>query len=500
MVQVRDQSENQQDTTSQARQIPVVEEETVYEQPVAPQESVSVPDRQPTDAVASSPSSPEGKDVEQKKSRFPIKFIIIGLIGLIFAFGSFLLYKNVLQNSLKENNITLDYWGFENANVMDAVIKDFENLNPNVKINYIQQAQTDYRERLVNNLAKNAGPDVFQFHNSWVGMMSSYLFPAPSDIYSGTGFSNDFYPVIVSDLAYQGSPLGVPLEIDGLGLYVNEGLLLNSGKLVPNNWNDLRNTALELTNRDTEGRLIQSGVALGQTVNIENWQDILSLMLLQNKASLITPSGVLVEDPILYFTSFGKEFKTWDGSLPDSYEAFAKGQTVMFFGSYRYAKKVNEINPNLSFRVVPVPQLPKNSPDNPDITFASYWASGVWSKSSGRNEAWKFLQYLSQKNTLEKLNSLRTPIASVPYPRKDMANIQETESVTGAFVRQARFAQSSYLVSGTFDGSTGINSKMSVIWKTLLDQVIGGTGSTEDLLPQIAQSVQQVLDSYKITR
>lgn len=486
-----DQSESPQNPVPQPeRQIPVVSEEVVYQpQPVqAP-------------VAAAPPSQPPPTEVKKGFSMPPLKFLLFGLGGLVLLGIIIFAIKQFFFSAPKVEETTLSFWGFEEQPVVDPVIREFETANPNVKISYAKQSQADYRERLVNSLAKNAGPDLFYFHNSWIPMLSSYLSPAPQEVMTGESFSNTFYPVAVSDLAPQGTPLGVPLETDGLGLYINETIFNNSGKLVPNNWNDLQGVAFELTTKDETERITQSGVALGQTSNVDHWQDILSLMLLQNKADMANPGGALAGDPLLYFASFSREFKTWDETLPSSTEAFAKGQVAMYFGPAWRANQIKQQNPNLVFRIAPVPQLPKNTPNDPDITLASYQAVGVWTKSKNTQAAWKFLEFMTQKGSLEKLYAG----ASVrgygrPYPRRDMATLQEFDAVLGAYIRQATSARSSHLVSDTYDGATGINSKISAIWKIALDQAIKEGRDVEALLLEVAQGVRQVLDSYSTTK
>ena len=489
---VNQQTANVPQVLPESRSIPVVEE--VFQAPIQIQSPVPLP------AV---PPAPDQPPAEQKKFNFPpLKYLLFGA-GVLVVLGSIAFALNSFFFSAKiPEQTTLTYWGFEEKTVMDSLIREYEAKNPKVKIGYIKQAKEDYRERLVNSLAKNSGPDIFSYHNTWVPMLSTQLAPAPAAIFNSAEFANTFYPTASRDLVRGSSVFGVPLAIDGLGMYVNEAIFNENGKLIPNNWNDLLQTARELTQKDEEGRLTRSGVALGRTENVDHWEDILSLMLLQNKADLANPQGELAEDPVLFYISMARDEKIWDDTLPRSTQAFAKGLVAMYFGPSSRADEIKQLNPNLSFRIVPMPQLPKNAPDDPDVNYASYQVAGVWEKSKNSEEAWKFLKFMSEKTSFEKLYAAVSAARGYgnPYPRPDMAQPLENDPLVGAYLRQASTARSSYLSSNTYDGATGVNSRLSKIWKGMVDQIIQEGRDIKTLLPPVAESIREVLAAYSASQ
>lgn len=488
--------------SSGEQQVPIVPAQSFGNQEVLPvQANSQTSSSQPPVAQAPEISNSSAvSDGGQKKGFKPLsfKYLLFGFGALVILGGIAFAAKTFLFAPEKPEKIILTFWGFEDKSVMDNVIREYEAKNPQVKINYQKQAREDYRERLVNNLAKNAGPDIFTFHNTWLSMLSAQLGTAPSVVFDNSGFANAFYPTASRDLVRGNSVYGVPLSIDGLGLYINETIFNETQKLIPNNWNDLVQIAHELTQKDEEGRILRSGVALGRTENVDQWEDILSLMLLQNKADLANPQGDLAADPVLFFVSFAGEEKVWDDTLPSSTQAFAKGLVAMYLGSSSRAEEIKKQNPNLSFRVAPVPQLPKNAPDDPDVNYASYQALGVWGKSKNNEEAWKFLRFLSEKSSLEKLYAAVSAARGYgfPYPRPEMAQFLENDPLIGAYTRQGSTAKSSFLASGTFDGTTGINSRLSVIWKNMVDSLVKEERGIDILLPLVAQEVQKIMSVY----
>lgn len=444
------------------------------------------------------PPDPKGNKLDFLK-KLSYKQVFIGVAAVLLLIGLSIGVKIYFFSPKPVEQINLTYWGlWEDSNSVNSLILQYEASNPNVKIKYSKQAKEDYRERLVNSLTKGEGPDIFRFHNTWVPMLSSWLSPLPTSIMDFQSFQNIFYPVTLKDLQRGSDLVGLPLMYDGLGLYINESIFSSSGKNPPTTWDDLRKTAQELTVKDKEGRIQQSGVALGRADNIDGWEDILALMMLQNGVDLASPTGKNAEDALVFYTLFAKTDRDWDESMPSSTQAFSAGKVAMYFGPSWRALEIKQQNPDLSFRVVPVPQLPKNNPTDADIAWASYWAEGVSSKSKNSQEAWKFLKYLSEKNSLQILYSTvaKTRLFGPIYPRIDMKDLAESDPVVGAYIKQAPFAKSWYLASRTFDGATGINTSISNYFKDAVNGVVDGQKDAKDVLPIVAQGVTQILGRY----
>lgn len=439
--------------------------------------------------------------------KFPIKNALIGLIALVLL-GGIAVGANMFFFSKKapvgpKGPVELVYWGlWEDSSTIAGLISEYESKNKNVKIKYLKQSKEDYRERLANSLAKGAGPDIFRFHNTWVPMLSSQLASLPPAVMDPAAYQKTFYPVAAGDLRRGADIVGIPLMFDGLGLYINENIFGQAGKSPPSTWDELRKLALELTVRDSSGRIEQAGAALGRTENVDHWEDILALMMLQNGADLANPTGKLAEDSLAFFTVFAKQDGVWDETLPPSTQAFAAGKLAMYFGPSWRAFEIKTLNPNVPFRVVPVPQLPKTRPTDPDVTWASYWAEGVWGKSKYQKEAWEFLKFLASKDSLQKMYQLtsQSRLFGPPYPLPEMAGLLKDDPVVGAFVSQAPASKSWYLASRTFDGATGINSRISAYFQDAVNSVANGEKDPKKALETVASGIKQVLSSYQVTR
>lgn len=442
------------------------------------------------------PNEPEpGK---KKNSVFVILAVAGGVIFLIFLVLLGVKFGLPLIQSQRE--ITLTWWGlWEDEDAIKPLIEEYQQKNPKTKIQYVRNSQQDYRERLVSSLAKGTGPDIFRFHNSWVPMFKSQLSTLPTTVMSAQEYAQSFYPIMVSDLTTTSGIVGIPLEYDGLGLFVNDSIFSNNGLIPPSTWDDVRTLAKDarLTRKDEQGVILSSAIALGRADNVDHWPEIVALMMLQNGTNLSKPADDLGQGALTFYSRFSSVDQVWDASLPPSTIAFATGKTAMYFGPSWEAFEIRQKNPTLKFHVVPLPQLPKDTPDQPDVSYATYWVEGVWTRSKNTEEAWKFLKFLSSKESLEKLytNESKTRDFGEPYPRPDMADLLKDHPILGSIIKQAPFAKSWYLAHRTFDGPTGINSQINKYFEDAVNTAASG-GDVVGALSTVQNGVAQVLGQY----
>lgn len=422
---------------------------------------------------------------------FPLGRIILILAIGVLVLLAILFGKAILGRVAGPKEATLAYWGlWENDGVMQKAIADFQAKNPSIKIQYIKQSPRQYRERLQAAIDRGEGPDVFRFHNTWVPMLKNQL--APATVMTAAEFSSTFFPVASSDLAEGSTIFGMPLMIDGLGLYINEDLLATAGVTPPSTWTELLNIVPKLTVKNGS-IIVTSAIALGTAGNIEHFSDILGMMFLQNGANLVQFTGRQVEETLIFYRKFSDPsdpLYTWSEAMDNSIYAFATGRVAMILAPSWRAFDIKQINPQLRFRIVAAPQLPGNT-----VTWASYWVEGVSSRSKYQNEAWQFVKYLTSR---EGATTLYTEAAKVrlfgePYARVDLAKTVEEDPYVGAYVKQAPFARSFPLASRTFDN--GLNDKLIKYLEDAVNSMASGNSATR-AVETAAAGFRQVLSTY----
>lgn len=438
-----------------------------------------------------------GPPINPARKFVPGKNIIKIILGLIFVLiiiavvGFFAL--PLLRENLPSKGAII-YWGlWEDGKTMEAIISDYERQNPGVKIDYSKQDIKLYRESLSTRIDNGTGPDIFTFHNTWYPMISSILSPFPSDVITKEEFSKTFYPVAQKDLIKNGVIYGIPAEIDTLAMYINTDLFKSAGISVPRTWNDFIDASKALTVKDENGRIKTAGAAMGTYDNITHAPDILSLLFLQNGVDLndFVTHKERVEGALNFYTSFATSSdNVWDDTLDPSLLAFSKGNLAMFFGySWDYFS-IKKFNPDLSFQVVPVPQLADQS-----VNLASYWALGVSSKTVYQTEAFSFMKYFLSKEVQQKLYAEESKERAFgePYARVDLAQSLSENPNVYPFVLQAPTASSSFFVDSTHDN--GLNQQLNTYLGNAVNSIYN-RGSVESAFDTLSEGITQVMQQY----
>jgi multiple sugar transport system substrate-binding protein len=443
---------------------------------------------------------PPGTTPFVPKKRRPKIILILLAISVLAILAFMALRFRPSDSTLLGTPGEIVWWGIQHDEaIYKPLIEEYQRQHPNIKITYQKQSTEDYRERLTNAIAKGEGPDIFEIHNSWPYMFINDLAPLPAAVMSQEEYDQMFYPVITSALKIGGRAMAMPLEYDAITLYINEDIFTSSIKRPPVTWDDLAKLADSsqggLTIRQRDGnRIIQSGVAMGYTSNVDYWPEILALLLYQNRVDPARANTASARQVVTFYRDF-RDMGTWNNTLPSSTIAFSRGNVAMYFGPTRVASVINSENPGLKFRTTLLPQLPKNSPSDPDYSYATFWVHGVWERSRNKEAAWGFLKFLSERESLEELNRniKETEGYARAYPRAEMNVQYRDDPILGSITSLAMSARSWYLADNTNDGATGINTQLSGAFGEVVEK-----GASTERLNLLVKSVQDILSKYTI--
>ncbi len=430
---------------------------------------------------------------EENKSKY---FIIAG--GVVFFLVVFFLLLKLLLGGKPASKVVLTYWGlWEDKQVMDPLIKEYQAKNPNVSINYQKMnAGDDYRQKVIVRGKNGEGPDIFRFHNTWLPEMTEVVAPLPSQIMSNSEFEKTFYPIHAKDLAIDKRYYGIPLEIDGLVLLYNDDLLKKGGfTKPPSNLDELAdsNFLSKFTFKNESGELQSSAIALGTANNVEHFSDILGLMLLQNGADLKTLNTPEAAGALESYRKFA-ETGIWDEKMDNSIVAFTSGKVAMIIAPSWEVQTIKTANPDLK---VKVSTIPFNLPGNQPKSLATYWVEGVSKYSKNQVEAWKFLKFLSSKESETKLFELesKTRLFGEPYSRVDLANKLSTHEYLSVVAQEANNLVSMPVVSRTYDN--GLNDEIITYLENAINATAQGVSYAE-ALQTAKQGVDQVLKKFHL--
>lgn len=422
-----------------------------------------------------------------------VLLIIASIVSAIFILPRF--------KTEKQENVTLTYWGmWEDAGPISEIAQDFNRQNPNIKVKYEKRdikGEGKFMDRLATRMDNGTGPDIFRFHNSWVPQLSGRLLPLPSDLVSESEIDTKYFSVIKKDLRINGAYYGIPLHMDTLALFINPKILKDVGITeYPSTWNDLANIAQATKVIDPETkRITTGGVALGTYDNIAHASDIVSLLMVQDRADLKDLDGRTKEVAIGaldYYAGFAKgDEKVWDDSMDNSKLAFSKGNLAMYFGYSWDIFEIKAMNPDLEFVTTPVPKVAPGK----EATIASYWVEGVSSKSKHSKEAFEFLKFLTKRENLERLYAKQAKLRlfGALYPRRDMADLLKSNSLVFPFLERADKAESTIFSSNTYD--EGMADSLTKYMGDAVRSVQENT-SPDSAVETLANGVKQVMGRY----
>ncbi len=448
-----------------------------------------------------------GTTVEVSLGKVPPDGIVGNILGgsllkkLLIGIGAIILLTFIIILLIPKNQsqkpVTLEWWGlWEDSSTIQPLILRFEKSHPNITITYVKSDPSQYLDRLQARIQNGNGPDIFTYHNTWLPMLSGDLSPLPSSVITPDVFKQAYYPVMQQDLTQNGALYGIPMEADTLALFVNSALFQAAGVQVPNNWDQFVKAAKQLTVKTPDGKIKTAGAALGTYSNVTHAPDIISLLFLQQGVQMnnLTASAQNESDALQFYTSFALgQNNVWDGTLDNSQLAFSKGNLAMYFGFSWDVFAIQKLNPNLNFKIYPVPNLYGKK-----TTVASYWVEGVSAKSPHQKEAMEFMQYLAQKSTAQLFytETAKTRAFGEPYARRDLQSSLKDNPLVYPFVSQLNDAGSSFFASDTHDGNTGLDSQMNSYLQTAVNSILNDNSSVDSSVQALNSGVSQVLQKY----
>lgn len=427
--------------------------------------------------------------------------------------------------------VTLRVWAVvDDANVYESAMNAFRASHPNVSFDFRRLRLEEYETQLVNALAEDRGPDMFMVHNDWTGKYEPKISPMPLQTKTAyrvttTGlkkeqtwelrteptislreFKDQYADAVAKDILrtvdlgtteqhnVQERPMGVAVGMDTLAMYYNKDLLNAAGiPTPPENWTQFADQAKKLTKTDSQNKILQSAAGFGTAYNVERATDILTALMIQNGTEMANENGPLFQrtppnladqgqppsyQAVDFYTSFAdptKDTYTWNANQPNSMDAFIQGKSAFFFGyAYQY-DLIRARAPKLNLGLAKLPQIE----GNPVKNVANYWYWAVSRKTKNADQAWRFLNSLTDPAVVTKILA----VSRQPAARKSLLTAQLEDERVGVFASQVLTATSWY--KGKDPGA------MEAALQTLINDVNTGVRDAQKAVNFAANQVAQ---------
>ena len=124
------------------------------------------------------------------------------------------------QEKSDKTVLTFSSWGsLTETQILENVIKNYENDNPNIKINFLHVPQ-NYFQKIHLLFASNQAPDVIFINNLYLPVYASKLLDL-----SDWQNLDDFYPESIKAMSYENKVLAIPRDVSTLVFYRNKALI-----------------------------------------------------------------------------------------------------------------------------------------------------------------------------------------------------------------------------------------------------------------------------------
>ncbi len=354
---------------------------------------------------------------------------------------------------------TLEFWGlYDDLSVWQSIFNAFKKENPNVYFNYTQMDPEAYESALLEALASGKHPDIIMFHSSWLPKHGNKISPLPQTMMNLREFQDTFTDIAAIDFTSGNKIYALPVWTDSLAMIYNKDLFNTAGiASPPKDWNEFIKTAAKLRKLDKSGNLTKSGAAIGAANNVSHSPDILSLLMLQSGAKMISDDGNAAafdgsisangsiyspgESALRFYTDFASPKSnaySWNDKFPNSFDAFTSGQTAIIFDYAINVNRIRQSSPNLRFGLAEMPQLSASK----KINYGDFWGYSVPLASKNPETAWKFLVFL----TTHDINKYFSETTLRPAARRDVLSEELPSPDLGVFAEEALSATNWYRV------------------------------------------------------
>ena len=250
-----------------------------------------------------------------------------------------------VNSAAAETELTMYYpisVGGPLTEVVDGIVADFEEANPEVKVNAIYAGNYD-DTRIKALSALNSGEPAqlaVMFSIDAYDLIEQDLIVPFDDVVEGEEeqqWLDSFYPALMANGQIEGKTWGVPFQRSTIVAYYNKDMFEAAGldpEQPPQTWDEMVEMGKALTNDDHSGLMIPS-------TGYPYW--MFQALAIQNGQELMSDDGLTTyfDDPAVVDTlEFWKSLSTEHGIMPEGTvewgtlrQAFLEGQTAMMWHS-----------------------------------------------------------------------------------------------------------------------------------------------------------------------
>ena len=303
--------------------------------------------------------------------------IVLGVFSFCIVLG--VVFFAISANTNQNKSIgAVTIWGTLDREAFDRALRTVGDTEGSlINATYIEKDAATLDADLSEALASGTGPDLFLLEQDAILRHQSKIAFFPYSALPQQTFTSMYIDEAKLYLTAEGA-LGLPLIVDPLVLYWNKDTLsMNGFAQPPSYWDEVFTMAEKISQKDASGGIIKSAIAFGEFENVLHAKDIVSALIMQAKGTVVSADSEgrveatidqnvsnASERPAIsalrFYTTFANPAESvysWNRSLPHSRDAFAQGKAALYVGYASERALIQDLNPNLSSAVAPIPQI-----------------------------------------------------------------------------------------------------------------------------------------------
>lgn len=343
--------------------------------------------------------------MEQTKSRFKLVAFVFVLSLSLFLSGCS--SESSSNDESKGKQTTVTFWHSMTdvtGEAVEAVIKSFEEKNPDIKINAVYTANQGegQNEKLLTAVSGGNPPDVAYFDRFEIGSWAAQgSLENLTELANESGVSKDtYYPFAWEEASYEGKLYGMPTTTDSRLVYYNKDHFDEVGLDAanpPKTIAELETAAEKLTVKDGN-RFEQIGFIpwFGQGW-LYGWGWAFGGDFYDPDTKTVTANDPKVIEALQWMTDYAKKYNVeniagfTDSQGAGAMDPFLTGQLSMKVSGPWEVSAINKFKPDLNYGVFPIPTPTGEN----HTTWSGGWSVVMPKGAKNKEEAWEFMKFFS---------------------------------------------------------------------------------------------------------
>lgn len=397
--------------------------------------------------------------------------------------------KEVTKDSGEKIELNYSFWNKDQEPIFRKLADEFEEKNPNVKVNIEIIPYDQYLTKLEVAAQGGTAPDLFWMNGpNFIKYAKNDVLKPLDSIIEKDSYDMSVYPESLVNLyKYEGSSYGMPLTWDTIGLYYNKEIFDEAGIDYPDetwDWSKLEEVAGQLTDED-------KGI-WGIAATCTDQQGFYNTIF-QNNGYIVsedkTESGYDKPEAI-------KGIKCWVDLINKGYsptyeqmtdtkaeDLFASGKVAMMYaGSWMTIKFSNSETIADKYDVEILPKMENRA------TVIHGVSNVMYEGTEHPEETWEFMKFLSSKKAGE---VLAKEVSLLPAHEDALSAYFESDSGLNleAFTKQAEY---SHMYPTSLD-----TMKWLKLQQEYMAKAWSGEMEVEEACKELAEKMNEVLKNEK---